>query len=304
MAKRIGKVPKGFAIHTIDLSGQNADAFHLAGAVKQILRLGPGSLSLLCPHLFLKGFNLFQLALEGRDNLILRSVEEASGGAQSGEGALVFGEGAVAGDGLDSADASSGGLLAHDFEYADFAGAMDVGASAKLLAVEAAGRGRVRHGDDADVGFRIFVAEKGEGAGGEGIVDIHDVGADFEILANFFVYLLLDIGKLAGIDGGEMRKIEAQMVGSDERAGLFYVRAENIAQRGVHQMRGGVVAHVARAALGIGDGSDAITDMEVFFGDDAMSDESGDRVVGASYFGDFQGFGVVVEAASVGDLAA
>ena len=94
------------------------------------------------------------------------------------------------------------------------------------------------------------------------------------------------------------------MVGRDERAGLLHVRAENIAQRGVHQVRGGVVAHVARAALGIGDGGDAVAHVQVFFGDDAVRDESGDRIVRAVNFGDFERFGIVVEAAGVGDLAA
>src|SRR6185437_4531779 len=94
------------------------------------------------------------------------------------------------------------------------------------------------------------------------------------------------------------------MVGRDERAGLLHVRPENIAQRGVHQVRGGVVAHVARAAFGIGDRGDAISNVQIFFGDDAVGDESGDGIVGAFYFGDFESFGIVVEAADVGDLAA
>ena len=69
--------------------------------------------------------------------------------------------------------------------------------------------------------------------------------------ADFFVYLLLDFGELAGIDGGEVRKVEAQMIGRDERAGLLHVRAEDVAQRGVHQVRRRVVAHVAlRGAAG------------------------------------------------------
>ena len=162
-----------------------------------------------------------------------------------------------------------------DFEHADFAGADDVRAAAKFLAVEAARRGGVGNGDDADVGLRIFVAEEGERAGGERVVDIHDVRADFEVFADFFVHLLLDVGEFAGIDGGEVREIEAQMIGRDERAGLLHVRAENVAQRGVHQVRGGVVAHVARAALGIGDGGDAVADVQIFFGDDAVRDQSG-----------------------------
>ena len=94
------------------------------------------------------------------------------------------------------------------------------------------------------------------------------------------------------------------MVGGDERAGLFYVRAENISERCIHQVRGGVVAHVARAAFGIGNGGDAIADLQIFFRDDAVGDESGDRVVGAFYFGDFEGFGIVVETADVCDLSA
>ena len=122
------------------------------------------------------------------------------------------------------------------------------------------------------LGSGILVAEEGERAGGESVVDVHDVGRDVEIVANFVVHLLLDVGELAGIDGGEVREIEAQAVGRDERAGLLHVRAENVAQRGVHQVRGGVVAHVARAALGIGDGGDAIADVQIFFGDDAVRD--------------------------------
>ena len=55
---------------------------------------------------------------------------------------------------------------------------------------------------------------------------------------------------------------------------------------------------------GVGDGGDAIADVQVFFGDDAVRDQSGDRIVGAPYFGDFERFGIVVEAAGVGDLAA
>ena len=118
------------------------------------------------------------------------------------------------------------------------------------------------------------------------------------------IHLLLDFGDFAGIDGGEVREIEAQMIGRDERAGLLHVRAENIAQRGVHQVRGRVVAHVARAALGIGDGGDAVADAQVFLGDDAVRDESGDRIIRAVHFGDFERFGIVVEAAGVRDLSA
>ena len=79
---------------------------------------------------------------------------------------------------------------------------------------------------------------------------------------------------------------------------------ENVAQCGVQQVRGGVVAHVAHAAFGIGDGGDAIADVQILFRDDAMGDQAGDGVVRAAHFGEFERFGIVVERAGVGDLAA
>ena len=45
-----------------------------------------------------------------------------------------------------------------------------------------------------------------------------------------------------------MRKIEAQAGGLDDAACLLHVLAQHIAQRGVQQMRGGVIAH-GRLAL-------------------------------------------------------
>ena len=112
---------------------------------------------------------------------------------------------------------------------------------------------------------------------------------------DLFVHLLLDFGEFAGVDGCEVREIEAQMIGRDERAGLLHVRAENVAQRGVHQVRRGVVAHVARAANGIGHGGDAIADVEIFFRDDSVRDEAADGIVGASHFGELERHVVVVE---------
>ena len=218
--------------------------------VQKSLRLGAGGFALQAFQLLFQLLDLVDLALDGGDELVFRGVQQAGGAPQGGEGALVFGEGAVAGDGFDAADACGGGLLGDDLEDADFAGAVDVRAAAKFFRVEAAGRGRVGNGDDADVGLGVLVAEEGQRAGGEGVVDIHDVRGDLEIAQDFFVHLLLDFGELARVDGGEVREVEAQVVGRDERAGLLHVRAEDIAQRGVHQVRRGVVAHVARAAYG------------------------------------------------------
>ena len=69
-------------------------------------------------------------------------------------------------------------------------------------------------------------------------------------------------------------------------------------------MRGGVVAHVAHAAFGIGDGGDAIADMEILFRDDAMGDQASNRIIRTANLGELERFGIVVERAGVGDLAA
>ena len=83
-------------------------------------------------------------------------------------------------------------------------------------------------------------------------------------------------------------KSKSQVIGRDQRAGLLHVRAQNIAQSGVQQVRCRVVAHVAHASFGIGDGGDVIADVQVFLRDDAMRDQPGDRVVGAAHFGEFE----------------
>src|ERR1700722_763307 len=94
------------------------------------------------------------------------------------------------------------------------------------------------------------------------------------------------------------------MVRGHERAGLLHMRAENVSQRGVQQVRSGMIAHIAMAALGVRNGGDAVTHIEVFFRNDAMRDESGDGVIRAANFGDFERFGIVVEAARVRYLSA
>ena len=111
--------------------------------------------------------------------------------------------------------------------------------------------------------------------------------------------------EFGGINRSEMGEIETQAIGRDQRAGLLHVRAENIAQRGVHQVRAGVVALDVRAACGIGDGGDAIANVQGFLRDDAMRDRArrpdstrrGLRRLRAR-------FGVVVKCAGVGDLSA
>ncbi len=110
--------------------------------------------------------------------------------------------------------------------------------------------------------------------------------------------------KFGGIDCGEMRKIEAQARGLDERAGLLDVRAENVAKRGVHQVRPSVVALDVFAARAVGIARDEIAYGEFFSCDDAMRDQAGDWIVCAAHFGDRDGVLVVPERADVGNLSA
>ena len=54
--------------------------------------------------------------------------------------------------------------------------------------------------------------------------------------------------------GGDSRRVdevESQPIGRDERAGLLHVRPEHLAQRGVQQVRGGVIAADRIAARGV-----------------------------------------------------
>ena len=71
-------------------------------------------------------------------------------------------------------------------------------------------------------------------------------------MTDLVVHLLLDVLQLFGIDVREMRKVKAQALGRVQRAGLLYVRAQNVSQGRMHQMRSRVIADDARAALGVG----------------------------------------------------
>ncbi len=140
----------------------------------------------------------------------------------------------------------------------------DVRAAAKLLAVKAARRGGIGNGHHADVLFRVAVAEEGQSAGSERVVQRGDVGLDLGVEQNFVVHLLLDVAQFGRIDRSEVREIEAQACWLDQRAGLLDVRAENVAQRGVHQVRRGVIALDVLAPRAVGFSRDAIAHGQFF----------------------------------------
>ncbi len=217
---------------------------------------------------------------------------------------LVIRESGNARDGFDAAHSGGGGLFDGNFEHADIAGAADVRAAAKFLAVESARSRGIGNRHDADVLFGVAVAEEGQRAGSERVVNRGDVGLNFGVEQDFVVHLLLDVAQFGGVNGGEVREVEAQAAGLDERAGLFHVRAENIAQRRVHQVRRRVIALDVLAARAVGVSRDAIAHGEFFFCHDAMRDQAGDRIIRAAHFGKLHRVLVVPKRADVGDLSA
>ena len=61
---------------------------------------------------------------------------------------------------------------------------------------------------------------------------------------------------------------------SIERAGLLDVRAEHLAQRGVEQVRAGVVAHGGVADFAVDDGVDRVADGDGLLGDDLVGEDA------------------------------
>ena len=101
-----------------------------------------------------------------------------------------------------------------------------------------------------------------------------------------------------------MRKIEAQASRLDQRSGLLDVRAENVSQRGVHQVRRRVIALDVFAARAVGVSRDAVAHGKFFFCDDAVRDQSGNGIIRAAHVGKLHRVLVVPERAGVGDLSA
>ncbi len=83
-------------------------------------------------------------------------------------------------------------------------------------------------------------------------------GFDFDVAQDFFIDDVFDVLQLFVGHAGEVREIKAQMPGINQRTGLLYVLAQDLAQPGMKQMRGCVVAHCGLADVGVDSYSDAI----------------------------------------------
>ncbi len=121
---------------------------------------------------------------------------------------------------------------------------------------------------------------------------------------NLAVGDVLDLLQLFVGDRGEVREVEAQIVGRDQRAGLLDVGSEHLAQRGVEQVGRRVMAARGRAQLGVDDGDELFADGDGLAGDDLVRANALHRRVYAFDFGDDHGVVGGVEPAFVANLAA
>ena len=103
---------------------------------------------------------------------------------------------------------------------------------------------------------------------------------------------------------GEVREVEAQVAGIDQRARLLHMRAQHLAQRGMQQVRAGVVAHGRAADFVVDHGIDFVADVDGLLGDDAMRAHALHGIGHAFDVGDQRVVIVGVEPADIADLSA
>ena len=227
-------------------------------------------------------------------NIQRRDLEEAGGLAQFlfvGGHALVRLE---ACHGLDTARVGRDRGLLHDLEQTDFGRVAHMGATAQLLGE----RARL---DDAHELAVLLAEQRGNArlaSGGERcLVGEHGgIGHD-DVVAD-----ALDLEYLLVGHRLEVREVEPQTVGRDERARLLDMVAQHLDQRRLQNMRGGVVAGDERTA--------ALVDFRVHvvvLANGARGDNA--RVRGKIRLGlggvfDLDGAVLVEDGARVADLAA
>ena len=184
-----------------------------------------------------QGLDLILHLRDARGQIGRRAAQHARDLRQQRVLVLHPGERIVASNGFDAAHASGHAALGHDLEQADVAGAGHVGAAAEF-----AREADIQHAH----GVAVFLAEQRHGAALDRVVIGHDlrhgglVGQDLSIDDGFHA------GDLLGGQRRVLREVETGLVGIDQRAALLDVSAQHLAQRLVHQVGGGVVAHGAR----------------------------------------------------------
>ena len=134
--------------------------------------------------------------------------------------------------------------------------------------------------DDPD-GIAVFFAEQRHGAQLFGLLDGHLGGGDGVRLQNQLVDTGLHLFQLLGGHGGKMTEVEAADLIIHHGARLMDVVAQNLLQRLLQQVAGGMVAHDIHAAALIHRGRDGIAQAEGAVGNGADVD----KVAGAGFAG-------------------
>jgi hypothetical protein len=102
------------------------------------------------------------------------------------------------------------------------------------------------HGDHAHL-VAVFFAEQSHCAGGDGLFERQHLGFDAAVAQDLFVHQPLHFLDFRLVHGGIVREIETQARRLHHAARLLDMRAQHLPQRGVQQVRGGVIAHGGEA---------------------------------------------------------
>ena len=118
----------------------------------------------------------------------------------------------------------------------------------------------------------VLVAEEGERPGLHRLAIAGGAPGNLKVVTHFFVRELLRLNERAAGRGFEVREVEAQPVRRDQRALLADVRAENRAQRGMQQVRAGVVTRRARPPREVDARMGRLRHANLAFGDPSSMD--------------------------------
>src|SRR5674536_298389 len=102
--------------------------------------------------------------------------------------------------------------LAEDLDQPELAGALGVGTATQLSGV-------VAHLDDANL-VAVPLAEQRHRPDPPRLGLVGDEGADFQVVDQYGVHLVLDVAEQLGVDGGRRGEVEAQPAGRVLRTGL------------------------------------------------------------------------------------
>ena len=292
--ERVHQLPQGLGVGFTHPGDDRAGAADVPGLRQQV----PGLLARHPPPERLKlSFQLLLFLQEPPDllgRLKRRGLEDL---AHTGQ--LVFfipdkGEGPGPRDGLDPSDARGHAAFVHNLEQADLPGGRGVRSPAKLLADGL-------HGHQPD-DVPVFLAEQRHRPLRDGVLDGHLIPPDRGVGPDVGVDDLLDALALSRRQGREVGVVEPEPVGGDERTGLLHVVPQNLAQRGVQEVGGGVVELGVAPPPGVDPGLDLIPDAQGSApdnaGEQALPGDGGPAVL------DVETQALALQEAAVSDLSA